>query len=264
MRAPLFPLDLVLFPGQQLPLHIFEERYKLMLQRCLREQTDFGIVLMRDPGRGRRGTPHSIGTFARVTQVDEVPEGRCIVPAPHRGNCYHIMCRGQERFRVTALDQREAEYLVGDVELYPDEPAPPPALMMVGERVASLFDDYYRKLVGIMGGWQREALPNERTLMLDVSTLVLSQARGTESDPATDKPRVVSVPALPDEPVALSYVVAAELNVSAATKQELLETPSALTRLQREAEILAEETPQLQERLRVQQRRRYSAFGMSS
>ena len=45
-RIPLFPLNLVLFPGQTLPLHIFEERYKEMLKRCLRENIPFGVKLM--------------------------------------------------------------------------------------------------------------------------------------------------------------------------------------------------------------------------
>src|SRR5215208_6525370 len=157
MRIPLFPLNLVLFPGQPLPLHIFEERYKQMLQRCLDENIPFGLVLVRDGGRSGRGSPHSIGTLARIQQVNEVPEGQCAVPAPHRGNCYHIMARGEERFRITALDRREAEYLVADVEVYPDEPAPPPALLMVAQRVATLFDEYYRVLIALSGGWQREA-----------------------------------------------------------------------------------------------------------
>src|SRR5918999_5876293 len=157
MRIPIFPLNLVLFPGQTLPLHIFEERYKQMLQRCLRERIPFGIVLVRENSRFGRGSPHQIGTFARVTQVEDVPEGRCVVPAPHRGNCYHIICHGEERFRVANLDRREAEYLVADVEVYPDEPAPEPAMMMVAQRVSTLFDEYYRQVVALMGGWQREA-----------------------------------------------------------------------------------------------------------
>ena len=267
MHVPLFPLNLVLFPGQTLPLHIFEERYKEMLQKSLRERIPFGIVLIREGGRGGRGTPNSIGTFARVTQVDEVEEGHCIVPAPHKGNCYHIVCRGGDRFRVTATDRREAEYLVGDVELFPDDPVPPPALAMVGQRVAALFDEYYRKVVAIMGGWQREAVPGERTLLLDIAALVTNQAR-PEGEPAPpddlERPRTVRVPVLPEDAAALSYVVASELNVAAEQKQELLEAPSALARLQREAEMLAEETPQLEERLRLQYRRRFGAFGMTS
>jgi Lon protease-like protein len=265
MRRPLFPLNLVLFPGQLLPLHIFEERYKQMLQKCLRERIPFGIVLTRDTGRMGRGSPHSVGTFARVTQIDEVPEGRCVVPAPHHGSCYHIVCRGDERFRITSLDRREAEYLVGDVELFPDEAAPAPAMLMVGQRVTALFDEYYRSVVALMGGWQREAQRGEPTLMFDMSTLLAGQVSAQSVEPeAEGAARTIVVPSLPTDPAALANVVASELNVQPNVKQDLLETPSALARLQREAEILAEETPQLEERLKLQQRRRFSAFGMSN
>ena len=265
IRVPLFPLNLVLFPGQTLPLHIFEERYKLMLQRCLSDRIPFGIVLVRENSRFGRGSPHQVGTLARVTQVEEVPEGRCVVPAPHRGNCFHIVCRGEQRFRVSNLDRREAEYLVGDVELYPDEAAPAPALMMVSQRVAILFDEYYRQVVALMGGWQREAPQGKRTMMFDMSTLMngQSQVRGVELQENEER-RSITVPALPDDPAALANVVAAELNLQPRIKQELLECPSALARLQREAEILTEETPQLDERLKLQHRRRFGAFGMSN
>jgi Lon protease-like protein len=261
MRVPLFPLNIVLFPGQTLPLHIFEPRYKAMLSRCLREQIPFGLVLVRE---GRRGTPHSIGTFARVTQVQEIPEGSCPQPAPHNGNCYNIITYGESRFRVTALDRGEAEYLVGDVETYPDEPAPLPALAMVGQRVSALFDEYYRSLVALMGGWQREAPPGDRTMMFDMSLLLLGQARLQGGQSLEGGARTIPVPSLPEDPAALSNAIAAELNVEPQVKQELLEAPSALARLQREAEILAEETPQIAERLRIQSRRRFSAFGMSN
>jgi ATP-dependent Lon protease len=87
--------------------------------------------------------------------------------------------------------------------------------------------------------------------------------QGAETE--TDTPlRKVTVPTLPDDPTALANVVAAELNVHPEVKQELLEAPSALARLQREAEILSEETPQLQERLQVQIRRRFGGFGMAN
>jgi len=264
MRVPLFPLNLVLFPGQTLPLHIFEERYKAMLQRCLRDRMPFGIVLVREGGRMSRG-PNSVGTLAQVTQVNEIPEGQCAVPAPHRGNCYHIVCRGSERFRVTALDRREAEYLVGDVELFPDEAAPMPAMLMVAQRVTSMFDEYYRGIIALMGGWQREATHGERTLMFDIATLSGQPGRpGAHTEVEGEGGRTLAVPMLPEDPESLANVVAAELNVQPTVKQELLETPSALARLQREAEILAEEMPQLDERLKVQHRRRFTNFGMSN
>lgn len=263
-RIPLFPLNLVLFPGQTLPLHIFEERYKEMLKRCLRENLPFGIVLIKETGRASRGSPHSVGTTAYVTSVNEVPEGRCTIPAPHHGECYHIICRGDERFRVTNLDRREAEYLVGDIEQLPDESSPPPAMAMVAQRVVSLFDDYYRSLVALMGGWQRETPPGEPTMMFDMAALVAGQAQVQGGSGEGDGPKAIIVPSLPDSPARLANVVASELNVQPEVKQELLELPSALARLQREAEILSEETPQMQERLQQQHRRRYTAFGMSN
>ena len=262
MRVPLFPLSLVLFPGQTLPLHIVEERYKQMLQRCLRDRIPFGLVLIREGGRLGRGAPHDVGALAYVTQVDEIPEGNCTVPAPHRGSCFHIVCRGGERFRVLDTDRREAEYLMADIELFPDEPAPPPALLMVSERVAALFDEYYRNVIALMGGWQREAPPGQRTLLFDMYALMTSQLQ--QSEAGEGRLRTVAVPSLPNDPVALANVVAVELNVQPSVKQDLLETPSALARLQREAEIMAEETPQLEERLKLQYRRLFAQFGRSS
>jgi Lon protease-like protein len=206
--------------------------------------------------------PNQIGTLAQISQVNEIAEGQCAVPAPHRGNCYHIVCKGTERFRVVNLDRREAEYLVGDIELYPDEPAPLPAMLMVSQRVSSMFDEYYRGIIALMGGWQREATAGERTLMFDIAALSSQSRSGTVVE--SESERIVTVPMLPDDPESLANVVASELNVQTNIKQELLETPSALARLQREAEILAEEMPQLDERLRVQHRRRFTGFGASS
>ena len=54
-RIPIFPLETVLFPGTPLPLHIFEERYKLMISRCREQSLDFGVVLARElQGEGVR------------------------------------------------------------------------------------------------------------------------------------------------------------------------------------------------------------------
>ncbi len=266
MRLPLFPLGLVLFPGQTIPLHIFEERYKAMLKRCLDEQIPFGIVLIKDGGRFGRGTPHSIGTTARITVVEEVEAGSCLMrdQAPHRGSCFNISVRGEERFRVSSLDRREAEYLVGEVEMYPDEAAPEPATLMVAQRVAGLFDEYYRGVVAMMGNWQRTTEPGGPTLMFN-----MAQLRVAVEAEDVDPPRHIPVPSIPTEPAALANVIAGELSLQPYTrqeqmKQELLEAPSTLARLQREAEILAEETPQIEERIKMRYRRRFGEFGRTN
>ena len=262
-RVPLFPLNIVLFPGQNLPLHIFEARYKEMLQFCLQNQQPFGVVLQKDAGRGSRSTPHSVGTLARVITSEEMEPGRCTVSMPHRDSCFHIMTRGEDRFRITSLDRREASYLVGDVEFFPDEAAPEPAMLMVGQRVATLFDEYYREVVALMGGWQRTTNTGERTMMFDMATLEMNQAR-LRATGSGEPPHALPVPMLPEEPRALANMIASELNVQPDVKQELLETPSALARLQREAEILVEETPQIAERLKLHYRRRFSEFGRTN
>ncbi len=100
LELPIFELPLVLLPGELMPLHIFEERYKRMVARCLEESEPFGVVF-RDDDRGAR----RIGCEARVTEVTErFDDGRL-----------NIVVTGERPFRV--LDRFEAaEYPAGEVE----------------------------------------------------------------------------------------------------------------------------------------------------
>ena len=79
-QLPLFPLNAVLFPNATMPLQIFEERYKLMLEACLKADSQFGVVLIRSgPEVGGDAVPHAVGTVARILQVNRVKEGRSFV-----------------------------------------------------------------------------------------------------------------------------------------------------------------------------------------
>ncbi len=100
LELPIFELPLVLLPGELLPLHIFEERYKRMVTKCLDEGEPFGVVF-RDDDRGAR----RVGCEARVTEVTErFDDGRL-----------NIVVTGERPFRV--LDRFEAdEYPAGEVE----------------------------------------------------------------------------------------------------------------------------------------------------
>ncbi len=100
LELPIFELPLVLLPGELLPLHIFEERYKRMIARCLEDGEPFGIVFRDDDGGARR-----VGCEARVTEVTQrFDDGRL-----------NIIVAGERPFRV--LDRFEApDYPAGEVE----------------------------------------------------------------------------------------------------------------------------------------------------
>jgi Lon protease-like protein len=105
---PLFPLDVVLFPGTALPLHIFEPRYKEMIGECLEDKGPFGVLRAVDKGIAE------IGCTAEITEVTKkYPDGRL-----------DILTRGRQRFEVLQLD-RERSFLRGELLMVPDEPGDP-------------------------------------------------------------------------------------------------------------------------------------------
>lgn len=112
MKIPLFPLDVVLFPGAPLPLHIFEERYKEMFAQCIAAQTPFGVV------RAQREGLAVVGCTAGILRVlYQYPDGR-----------FDVLTQGIHRFEIEQLDNT-GPYLQAEVDLLPDTgtPAPRPA-----------------------------------------------------------------------------------------------------------------------------------------
>jgi ATP-dependent Lon protease len=107
---PLFPLKVVLFPQMNLPLHIFEDRYKQMIGDCLKRNSEFGIVMVHDdPGTDETGIA-STGCSAVVAKlVRKHPDGRM-----------DIIVRGSRRFELLNLNQEEP-LLRGEVAFIDDE-----------------------------------------------------------------------------------------------------------------------------------------------
>jgi Lon protease-like protein len=102
---PLFPLGLVLLPGEPVPLHIFEERYKVMIGECLDEEREFGIIWLADDAL------KEVGCAARIARVlERFEDGRL-----------NIVVEGTVPFR---LERRigDLAYPAGDIELLDDEP----------------------------------------------------------------------------------------------------------------------------------------------
>ena len=106
-RFPLFPLGLVLIPHELVPLHIFEERYKLMIGECLERDSEFGIVWLADDGL------KEIGCSARISRVlERFEDGRL-----------NVLVEGTSPFRLMRRIE-DLPYPAGDVELLADDDEP--------------------------------------------------------------------------------------------------------------------------------------------
>jgi hypothetical protein len=154
-QLPLFPLGTVLFPGAQLNLHIFEERYRLMIGRCLAEKQPFGVVLLRsgdevEEGRtpGAPAVPCEIGTLAYIDNSVHLDDGRFLLSAV-----------GRERFRVRTVIDR-APYLVATVELL-DEVAGE-GLDAAVAQLRSTYESYWQAVARATGSdIEIEKLPDD-------------------------------------------------------------------------------------------------------
>jgi Lon protease-like protein len=209
-KLPIFPLNTVLFPGAPIQLHIFEERYRLMVARCLEQHAPFGVVLIRSGSEvspddpwvreqveragggdeelsalrqqlGGETVPYAVGTSAQIStgESTRLPDGR-----------YYLVAMGQKRFRIQYLTQRRP-YMVASVAYLPDS-ASLDGVVLAGE-LRTLYERYWLALGAAMG----EERPSET---------------------------------LPDGVVELTYWMANRLHVDNARKQRWLEA-DADTRL---------------------------------
>lgn len=101
---PLFPLNVVLLPGAPLPLHIFEDRYKQMVDECLREESEFGMVFADESGTRK------VGCTAKIVElVERYDDGRML-----------ILVEGSRRFRLNNVLTGKP-YYVGEIEYLEEE-----------------------------------------------------------------------------------------------------------------------------------------------
>ncbi|QOY85247.1 LON peptidase substrate-binding domain-containing protein [Paludibaculum fermentans] len=111
---PLFPLEVVLFPNTSLPLHIFEDRYKEMINECITEDRAFGIVLSRGNGVLRTGTT------AAVEQVlQRFEDGRL-----------DILTLGRRRFEILSI-QTDRNFFQAEVQYFDDDDQAPASLQTI-------------------------------------------------------------------------------------------------------------------------------------
>jgi Lon protease-like protein len=163
-ELPLFPLHTVLFPGMPLRLHVFEPRYKQLVQYCLSNQSAFGVALIADgqEALGPLPSPHEIGCTAQISYLEPVGEGRS-----------NLLAIGGERIRIERILQRDP-YLVASVELLPHQNDDPDLSERWAVRTQPLFEKYISQL-SQMGLWQQGSLehPLEPILLANFAATVL-------------------------------------------------------------------------------------------
>lgn len=143
-ELPIFPLSTVLFPGMALPIHVFQERYRIMIRDCLVEKRPFGVVLIEQGSEtGTVKRFFDVGTSASIDRVEKLPEDRM-----------NVIVTGQERFRIDDVIERRP-YLLARVDALKSYGSDKPAAQELSETVAALFADYYRLYLAISNQWSR-------------------------------------------------------------------------------------------------------------
>lgn len=196
MEMPLFPLRTVLFPGMMMPLHIFEDRYLEMINRCIEERLPFGVVLIREGNEvGDDAVPHTIGTAARITRAEPLDDGRM-----------NVTIVGTRRFRIEEL-HRDRSYLTGSVTHYPVINGDTRLAMEQAQKVRPKIVRYIDLLTRATGvQLQMEQLPEDPTTLAFLAGIALQV-------PPQDKQRMLSLPGIPEMLEMENYFLGKELQL---------------------------------------------------
>ena len=147
-ELPLFPLQIVVFPGEVVPLHIFEPRYRQLVKDTLQSGDPFGIVLTRRTRQTAtpqdREPTHEIGCTVRLDSNEAFPDGR-----------FNIACVGERRFRIIEK-LGERPYWVAEVD-YLDDPTDSESsdAYSVAEAASDLYRDHLGLALALQNSWQR-------------------------------------------------------------------------------------------------------------
>jgi Lon protease-like protein len=178
---PLFPLNVVLMPGTPMPLHIFEERYKQMVNECLESGSEFGMVLADESGTRK------VGCTARIVElVRRYEDGRIL-----------IMVEGSRRFRLNGI-MTGKPYYVGEVE-YMEDDAPEEDVTALAEECVALLERVVEVATG--GSVDIEVEPPYRNLSFAIAGRIDFEldTRQEVLELTTEKERLTKVKALLEE-----------------------------------------------------------------
>jgi Lon protease-like protein len=172
-KLPLFPLNTVLFPGMPLRLHIFEDRYKIMMSQCLQGRQPFGVVLIREgvEANGPLAQPHLVGCSAQIIQVEPLEQG-----------CMNVTAVGEERFKILTLNYDSA-YLAGIVQSLPLDNPNPQLLTDSGSRLRPWLERYLQMLTEAGNiEFDPDQLPDDALSLAYLAAFLLQVPPGQKQD----------------------------------------------------------------------------------
>ena len=150
IEIPLFPLNMVLFPGMAQPLHVFEPRYRQMTAYSLDTNVPFGIVLALPESVHEREQPARVGALARIVDYMRLPDGR-----------YNLLTVGAERFEIVEVRHNKS-YLTGMARIITDDGPEDADLDELTERAHAALEEYLRLMLKLIGSEDREiTIPND-------------------------------------------------------------------------------------------------------
>jgi Lon protease-like protein len=214
---PLFPLGTVLFPGMVLPLHVFEERYRQMVADLLGKpeaDREFAVIAIRkggEVGAGNARELHGIGCVARLRETTR-----------HSDGTFDLVAVGSRRFRLLHTDDTLA-YYQAEIEELPELAGPAPG----GQAATPASADP-------AGTGTAGTVRSVQASFRDYLNALADRAGA-----------LVRVADIPDDPVLLSYVIAAGMIIDLPERQALLAAPDAASRLKAERALLTRERAML-------------------
>jgi uncharacterized protein len=222
MRLPYFPLHVVVFPHLPLPIHVFEERYRLMTQDVVADGSPFAgrfVVSMITDGAEvadaddlRPPRAERIGTIVEVRRAERFADGR-----------WALLVVGVARATLSEVD-RSGPYATVKADPLPDEAGDAARAEALLPEVQAALDAYLetvKRFVASAASMGAESL--------EITTV------------AASLDEVLKPIQLPDDPMAASYAVGGVLQIELTRKQQLLELPDAATRLGAELDLLRRE-----------------------
>ena len=135
MQVALFPLRTVLYPGGPLPLRVFEPRYLDMISKCLKNDSPFGVLLIRSGSETGAASTYDIGTLARITDWNQGSDG-----------LLEITAVGEQRFRLLSSSRQADGLNIGTIEPLAEEAGPtlPDEYKPLAQILSGVLDDLGR------------------------------------------------------------------------------------------------------------------------